>query len=241
VVLGEAVSAADEITVSAALSLKSAFEEIGKTFEDKYPGTRVFFNFAASGTLQKQIEAGAPADVFVSASPKEMDALERSGDILDGTRSDFASNVIVLITAANTQTRLASFNDLRKSEVERIAIGNPAAVPAGAYAEEALRKLGLWDILKARLVYGEHVRQVMDYVARGEASAGMVFLTDAISRHSELKVVAEAPASERKPVLYAIAAIRAARNATGANKFIALVISKEGKLVLRKYGFKVTW
>jgi molybdate transport system substrate-binding protein len=232
-------SAETEITVSAALSLKEPFEEIGRAYEKKHPGSRVVFNFAASGVLQKQIEAGAPAAVFASASSKEMDALNASGLLLETSRADFAGNEVVLITAKNASVQISSFNDLKKSDVQRIAIGNPVSVPAGKYAEETLRTLDLWNNLKAKLVYAENVRQVMDYVARGEVEAGMVFLTDAMGRSKELRVFAEAPASSHKPVVYTIAVIKGAKNEAAARAFISLVMSKEGKDFFRKYGFIV--
>jgi molybdate transport system substrate-binding protein len=227
-----------ELLVSAALSLKAPFEEVGRAYEKKNPGSKVVFNFAASGALQKQIEAGAPTDVFASASPKEMDALNASGLLLAGSRADFAGNAVVLIAARDVPVRISSFNDLKTGDLKRLAIGNPATVPAGKYAEEALKSLGLWDPLKARLVYAEHVRQVMDYVARNEVEAGMVFLTDAIGRN-DLRVVSEAPDSSHKPVVYAIAAIKDTKKEKAARDFIALVISREGRDILKKYGFRV--
>jgi molybdate transport system substrate-binding protein len=233
-------AAGTEITVSAALSLKVPFEEIGRAYEKKHPGSKVAFNFAASGVLQKQIEAGAPVDVFASASPKEIDSLEGSGLIIIGSRADFAGNTIVLITASKAQVGVSSFGDLKKREIERIAIGNPATVPAGKYSEEALKSLGLWEQVKTKVIYAEHVRQVMDYVARSEVDAGMVFITDAISRSGDLKVVAEAQASSHKPVVYAIAVIKGSKHEAEANSFISMVMSKEGKEALRKHGFIIT-
>ncbi len=235
----EEATAGTEITVSAALSLKEPFEEIGRAYEKKHPGSKIVFNFAASGILQKQIEAGAPTAVFASASLKEMDALSASGLLLETSRADFAGNEVVMIAAKNVSVQISSFNDLKKSDVQRIAIGNPVSVPAGKYAEETLRTLDLWSNLKPKLVYAENVRQVMDYVARSEVEAGMVFLTDAMGRSKELRVVAEAPASSHKPVVYTIAVIKGAKNEAAARAFISLVMSKEGKDCLRKYGFTV--
>lgn len=235
----EEAAAGTEITVSAALSLKEPFEEIGRAYEKRHSGSRVVFNFAASGVLQKQIEAGAPTDVFASASSKEMDALNGSGLLIETSRADFAGNNVVLIAAKNASVQISSFNDLKRSDLQRIAIGNPVSVPAGKYAEETLRTLDLWNNLKPKLVYAENVRQVMDYVARGEVDAGMVFLTDALGRSKELRVLAEAPASGHKPVVYTIAVIKGAKNEAAARAFISLVMSKEGKDILRKYGFTV--
>ena len=233
-------STASDITVSAALSLKAPFEEMGRIYERQHKGSRVVFNFGPSGALQKQIEAGAPVDVFASASPKEMDGLEGSGFMIKPTRADFAGNTIVLITASKARVAVSSLGDLKKKEIERIAIGNPATVPAGKYSEEALKNLGLWEHLKMKVIFAEHVRQVMDYVARGEVDAGMVFLTDAVARSSDLKIITEAPASSHKSVVYSIAVIKGSKNEAAAKSFISLVLSKEGKEVLRKHGFKAT-
>lgn len=238
VLFAEEAAAGAEITVSAALSLKAPFEEIGRLYEKK-SGVRVVFNFGPSGMLQKQIENGAPVDAFASASPKEMDSLENNGFIIPATRSDLAGNAMVLITAADAARKIFSFADLRKKEIARIAIGNPASVPAGKYSEEALRSLGLWDAVQSRLIYGEHVKQVMDYVSRGEVDAGMVFLTDAIGKSRELRIIAEAPASSHKPIVYTIAAVRGTQHNMAARNFISLVVSKEGREILKKHGFKV--
>ena len=231
--------AANDLLVSAALSLKAPFEEIGRAYEKKYPGQKVVFNFAASGILLKQIEAGAPTDVFASASPKEMDTLEAAGLIVSGTRNNFAGNSLVLISAANAPVRITSFSDLKMTDLKRIAIGNPASVPAGKYAEETLKAIGLWEPLKTKLVYAENVRQVMDYTVRNEVDAGMVFFTDAIAGGRGLKVVAEAPASSHSPVAYPIAAIRGSRNEAAAKVFIAMVMAKEGRDILLRHGFTV--
>lgn len=235
---GRAVAGA-EITVSAALSLKPSFEEIGRLYERRYPGSAAAFNFGPSGALQKQIESGAPVDVFASASPKEMDALDKSGLIVAGSRRNFAGNSVVLITSS-TDRRLSGFDGLKDSQIKRIAIGNPATVPAGKYAEETLRTIGLWDNIRPKLIYAEHVLQVMDYVSRGEVDAGMVFLTDAVSRSGDVRTVAEAPEAGHSPVVYTIAIIKGAKGEAAAGNFIALVMSKEGRDILKRYGFTVS-
>ena len=160
------------------------------------------------------------------------------GLVLAGSRADFAGNIIVLITAVHGRVRITSFNDLKKMEVQRIALGNPATVPAGMYAYETLKSLGLRDDLGPKLVFGEHVRQVVDYVVRDEVDAGMVFLTDAISGRKGLKIAAEAPASSHKPVVYTAAVIKGAKNEALARDFVSLVTSADGKAVLRKDGFR---
>jgi len=138
--LGETSSAADqkELTVSAAISLKNAFGEAGRLYEEKHEGTRVLFNFGASGSLARQIEAGAPVDVFASAAQLDMDTIERGGFIVPGSRKDFAGNSIVLIVPVDSPLPVTSFGDLVSGKVRRIAVGNFKTVPAGRYAEEVL-------------------------------------------------------------------------------------------------------
>ena len=234
-----AAAAAGELMVSAAASLKAPFEEIAVIFETRHPGMKVANNFAASGLLRSQIDNGAPADVFAAASPKEIDALAKKGKIIAGSRRDFAGNTLVLVTPAGGQGRISSFAGLREKGIGRIAIGNPATVPAGAYTAEVLTSLGLWDAVAGRLVFCAHVRQVADYVARGEVDAGIVFGTDAAARKTELRVAATAPASAHSPVVYTIAAIRGTAAVPAARDFISLVTAEDGKKVLARYGFSV--
>jgi molybdate transport system substrate-binding protein len=226
-----------EITVSAAISLKDAFEEIGKTFMQKHPGTKVVFNFAGSGALARQIEAGAPVDVFASAAEKDMDDLDQKDMIIKRTRKDFARNSLVLIIPAKSAIHPTSLNDLRRREIQRIAIGNPKTVPAGRYAEEGLRHFNLWDAIKDKLIFGENVRQVLDYVARNEVDAGLAYSTDAIVRSREVKVVLKLPEGSHKPVIYPIAVIKGTKEELLSRAFVDFVLSAGGQKVLSKYGF----
>jgi molybdate transport system substrate-binding protein len=229
---------AQEITVSAAISLKEAFTELGKTFEVGQKGSRVQFNFGASGDLVRQIAGGAPVDVFASAGLKEMDELERQGLTAPGSRVNFAGNIVVLAVPATSTVLIGSFSDLLRKEVKKIAIGNPATVPVGRYAEQVLRKLNLWEPLKDKLIFAENVRQVLDYVVRNEVDAGLVYATDAATKSKELKKVLPAPEGSHLPVVYPMAAVKGGKNEGLARAFIALVISDEGKRILGRYGFK---
>ena len=233
---GNGSAAGSEILVSAALSLKAPFEDMGRSFEGK-TGTKVIFNFGASGMLQRQIEGGAPSDIFASASPKEMDSLESGGFLIKGTRSNFAGNTIVLIVPSQSRLRTRSFDDLRKKEIRRIAIGNPASVPAGKYAEEVLKNSVLWETLKDKIVLCENVRQVMDYTARNEVDAGIVFRTDARNSR-DIEIISEAPDQSHKPVLYVIAAINGSGHEMLAKEFISMLLADEGRKILKKYGFR---
>jgi molybdate transport system substrate-binding protein len=229
----------NEITISAAISLKNAFEDIGKAFMERHPGTKVVLNFASSGALARQIEAGAPVDIFASAAQKDMDDLDQKDMIIKGTRKDFARNRVVLIIPAKSTLRPTSFNDLKREEFGRIAIGNPKTVPAGRYAEEGLRYFNLWDVIKDRLIFAENVRQVLDYVARGEVDAGIVYSTDALVRAKEVRIVTEAPGQSHRPIVYPIALVKGSKKETLARKFIAVVTSREGEKILKRHGFRV--
>lgn len=229
---------AGSITVSAAVSLKDAFTEIGEIYKaGKGDGAAVQFNFGASGVLQQQIENGAPVDVFASAGEKQMDALAAKQLIDTGSRSDFARNTLVLIVPEHADVSVASFADLASPTVKKIAVGNPKTVPAGQYAGEALGKMGLTDKVADRLVLAENVRQVLDYVVRGEVEAGIVYSTDAKQAGSKVKIVATADPNTHAPILYPIAAIKASSHSKPAKEFIDLVRSVEGQKVLAKYGF----
>jgi molybdate transport system substrate-binding protein len=224
-----------ELTVSAAVSLKNVFEEIARIFEKKNPGVKVLFNFGASGNLARQVIAGAPVDVFASASSKDMDGIQ--GLILKGTRVDFVKNDLVLIAPLNAKSNISSFAGLGRKEIKKIAIGNPATVPAGQYAVETLKYLNLYDVLRDRLVFGEHVRQVLDYVARDEVDAGIVYLTDVKARKKDARLACAAPEVSHKPVIYPIAVIRQTSHEDPARSFISFVVSPDAQAVFVKYGF----
>lgn len=228
-----------EIIVSAAISLKDVFTDINKIYESKNKNVKVFFNFGASGDLKTQIIGGAPAAVFASAAQKEMEELEKNDKIIKETRVDFAGNEVVLIVPADSSAQITSFTDLQKPEIKKIAIGNPQTVPAGRYADEVLTYYKLKDaITLEKCVFGENVRQVLDYVARKEVDAGIVYATDAKSRARDVKILAVAPAESHKSIVYPIAVIKGAKNEAAAKQFIACVVSPEGVKVLEQYGFK---
>jgi len=229
----------NEITVSAAASLKNAFEDMGKAFETQNKGMKVYLNFASSGDLKKQIEAGAPVDVFASAAQREMDDLERKGGLVAGSRHNFAGNEMVLARPSASTIQLKSFNDLIRQEVKKIGIGNPSSVPAGMYAEQVLKYYGVWETIKDKLIFGESVRQVLDYVARGEVDAGVVFSTDALVRSKDVVVMMKAPEGSHVEVVYPIAVVKNTKNEKVAKGFVDFVMSDNAKRILERYGFKI--
>src|SRR5205085_10189947 len=184
------------------VSMKEAVEEIGRLFAQAHSGVTVRYNLGASGDLQKQIEAGAPVDVFVSAASRQMDEPESKRLIVAATRRAFARNVLVAVAPGDSPLDLTRPTALADPRVTRIAIGNPKTVPVGQYAEEALRALGLWDRVQRKLVYAENVRQVLDYVARGEVEVGFVYSTDATTRAGKVKEVYRPAEDTYHPVIY---------------------------------------
>ncbi|MCL5670084.1 MAG: molybdate ABC transporter substrate-binding protein, partial [Acidobacteria bacterium] len=234
---GRSSSHPKSIVVAAAVSLENAFGEIAQIYTSR-TGTKIDFSFGSSGELERQIEAGAPVDVFASAGAKEMDALQAQGLIVPNSRADFAGNSLVMVVPVDSGLRLASFSDLAEPKVKKIAIGDPKTVPAGLYAQQSLRSLHLWSKLQPRLIFAEDVRQVLDYVMRDEVNAGIVYSTDVPIAHGKVKIAAQAPAGTYGPVLYPIAIVKGCSHPEAAQGFVSLVLSQEGKSILEKYGFQ---
>ena len=236
---GNVPSHPQNIVVAAAVSLENAFGEIARLYSAQ-TGTKVDFSFGGSGELEKQIEAGAPVDVFASAGAKEMDELQAQGLTVAASRTDFAGNILVLVVPADSKLGLASFAQLAEPSVKRIAIGNPKTVPAGLYARQSLRHLHLWSRLHPRLIFAEDVRQALYYVMRDEVNAGIVYSTDVPIAHGKVTIAAQAPDGSYGPVLYPIAIVKGCSHPEAAESFIHLVLSQQGKSILSKYGFRST-
>ncbi len=229
----EAAMASEKIIVSAAASLTDAFKQVGKGFEKSNPGVRVTFNFAASGPLLQQIVMGAPVDVFASADVKTMQRARLKGVIDYPTVVNFAGNKLVLVAPKGTAIR--GLKDLLGGSVKRIAVGKPETVPAGLYTKEALKKYGMWSVLKPKFIYADSVRQVLEYVSRGEVDAGFVYATDAAIVRSKVSVVSDVEG--HKPVVYPIGVVSSTKNRAAALGFIKYLLSDKGRAILARYGF----
>jgi molybdate transport system substrate-binding protein len=225
-----------DLTVSAAISLKDVLNEAAQLYRAERPDTEIHFNLGASGTLQQQIEQGAPVDVFISASENQMDSLESKGLLLAGTRRGLLRNSIVLIVPKG-KTGIASFEDLAKPEVKVISIGEPQTVPAGKYAQEVLTHFHLYDELKPKLVLGKDVRQVLTYVITGNVDAGIVYATDAKTT-GEVSIVATAPEESHAPVIYPIAILKSAKQPDEAKRFLQFLSGAKAQGIFEKYGFQ---
>lgn len=227
--------AANDVMVFAAASLSDALQELA-TIQGKSTGDTVRLNLGASSTLARQIEAGAPADLFFSADEAKMDTLAKAGLIDPATRRSLLSNSLVIIVAADSKLPFRSAQDLTRPEVRRLAIAEPESVPAGIYAREYLRKINLWDKVSARIVPTENVRAALAVVESGDVDAGIVYRTDAlISRR--VRIAWEVPVAEGPRISYPVAVVKGGGNPTGARRFLALLASPQGRAVFAKYGF----
>jgi molybdate transport system substrate-binding protein len=236
--LGDGEAGADEdatVLAAGAISLRDVLREAVAEFEGS-GGTEVRLHTASSGALMRQIESGAPVDVFFSASPVEIDHLEEAGLLESGTRRAFASNRVVVV-AAPGEPLPSRIDELGASRFPRVCLGNPKTVPAGRYARQALVAVGVWDSLESRAIYAENVRQVVEYVARGDVPVGLVYRTDALRFRDRLAVGPVAPESSHAPIRYEAAVIRDARNRVGALRFLRFVASGKGRAILERHGF----
>lgn len=231
-----AAAYAADLIVSAAASLTHAFKDLGPMFEAANPGTKVLFNFGASGALLQQIaKGGAPVDVLVSADEETMDQAQQQGVVQAAQRRDVVSNTLVVIVPTSARNVPKAVSDLAQPGFQRIAIGLPASVPVGRYTKGTLEAAGLWSAIEAKMVGAGTVRQALDYVARAEVDAGFVYATDAALMPDKVKVALTVPT--QTPLRYPAAPIVASANAQMAAKFVAFLRSGQAQSVLAKYGF----
>jgi molybdate transport system substrate-binding protein len=228
------VSAA-EITVHAAASLTDALKEIGPAFE-KQSGDTLRFNFGASSTLVRQIEEGAPGDLFLSADEAKMDGLEKKGLLVPGTRRSLLSNLLVIIAPADARQIPKSAAELTKREYKKIALAEPATVPAGIYTREYLQRLGIWDALKDNLVPTENVRGALAAVEGANVEAGFVYKTDALVSR-KVKIALEISGDEGPKISYPMAVLKSSKDADRAKKFADYLGGPAARETFGKFGF----
>jgi molybdate transport system substrate-binding protein len=241
-----AFAAGNEIVVSAAASLTDVLNGL-KPAAEKAIGVTISFNFGGSGALRKQIEQGAPADVFFSAAASDMEALDKAGLLAPKTKVDLLSNAIVLVGGAPASgaklPEIKATADLEAllAGAKLFAIGNPDAVPAGRYATQALKSLDLYSLVEKKLVLGGTVREVLQFVESGSAPYGVVFLTDAmtVKPESGVKILYQFAAGLSSPVIYPVAVVGASRKADKAAAFIAFLQTPAAREAFKKAGFVV--
>ncbi len=227
------------LLIAAAASLEYSMEdELIPMFEEQNPGITVEGTYDSSGKLQTQIEEGLDADVFFSAATKQMDALAEEGLVEESSVKDLLENKIVLIVLKGQEGNYSKFEDIANAST--VALGDPASVPAGQYAQEALGNLGLWDAVSAKASFGTNVTEVLNWVAEGSADAGVVYATDAATKEDAVSVVAEAPAdSLAEPVIYPVGLVENSTKKDAAEKFMEFLSSDDAAAVFEKYGFTV--
>jgi len=226
---------AADLKVSAAASLTDALKEIAAPYE-KQSGDKLIFNFAASSALARQIQEGAPADVFLSADEAKMDQLEKAGLLAPGTRHPLLSNTLAIVVEKAGNVKIAAAADLAGPAVKKLALGEPSSVPAGVYAKAYLEKLGLWAQVQPKVVPTENVRAALAAVESGNVEAGIVYQTDAVIS-AKVRIAYAVPVAEGPAISYPVAVIRASSQPEAARKFAEYLGSDAAKAVFQKFGF----
>ncbi len=227
---------AEEVVVSAAASLTDAFRDIESAFEAAHPDVDVVLNLASTGVLYRQISQDAPVDVFAAANPKWMARAVADGFTTAAAVVVFARNTLVLAVPAENAAGIRRLDDLSRDKVQRIGIGSPATVPAGAYARKALAAQGIYQGLQPKLIFCEHVRQVLDYLARGELDGGFIYRTDARRAGADVVNVAEVPLAQ--PITYPIAVLTGRAVSDRAQVFVDFVTGAKCAALLAARGFQ---
>ena len=228
---------AADLHVSAAASLSDVLHEIGAVYE-KRSGDTLLFNFGASSTLARQIQEGAPADLFVSADEVKMDQLQQRGLIVKASRRSLLSNTLVIIVPRGSNAKIASAADLAGSGIRRIAVAEPQTVPAGIYAKEYLQKLHVWDRIAEKLIPTDNVRATLAAVESQNAESGIVYKTDALSSKA-VRIAYEVPATEGPQISYPAAVMADSKQQAAAQRFLDYLQSPPAQEIFRKYGFLV--
>lgn len=227
-----------ELLVSAAASLTDVMNELGSAYEEINSDTKLTFTFGGSGSLQAQIEEGAPVDVFMSAAEKQMNALEEKDLILKDTRKTLLINKVVLITPKDNELNLNSFDDILNTDIEKIAIGDPSNVPVGQYSEEIFNNLDMIDSLEPKLILGNDVRTVLTWVETNEVDCGVVYATDAYTS-DKVSIVDEAPDGSHKQVTYPVSVVEGSKEVDESKKFIHFLSTDKAKEIFERYGFSM--
>lgn len=226
-----------ELTISIAASTKGAIDEIVQKFENENPGVKIKINSGGSGALEQQITGGAPVDIFLSASKKNMDNLEEKGYLLDGTRQDLLKNSLVLIGSKDVKEKIKNIEDLKTTE-GKIGLGELNTVPAGKYAKQAFEKLGMWKDIEKKAVYQKDVTAVLTIVDSGELETGVVYSSDALALKNGF-VIQEFASATHDPIIYPLGIIKETKNKEEAEKFVKYLQNETSKQIFEKYGFKL--
>jgi molybdate transport system substrate-binding protein len=224
------------LTVSAAASLQDALNAINPEFRKVQPEITVAYNFGSSGALQRQIEQGAPADVFFSAASKQMDGLAQKGLIAPNSRQNLLTNRLVLVAPNNSSLKITDLAQLKDIPINHFAVGEFRSVPAGQYTQQVLEKLELLPALQSKFVFGNNVRSVLAAVASGNADVGMVYASDA-ALSPQVKVLLTIPQTFHQPIVYPIAIIQRSPHPQAAQRFVDFLTTDTPQTTFAKFGF----
>ncbi len=225
------------LQVSVAVSLRPAVEQALAAYRSQHPSVDVRLNAGGSGVLLQQVLRGAPVDVLISASSEEIDRLIADARALPASRRRIASNRLVVVTPPDLPVP-DRFEDLVRPEFDRVAVGNVRTAPLGRYTREALRALGLWERVRGRLVPAENARQVVEYVARGEVAAGIVYRTDARLLADRVVTGPEVPTHLHAPITYEGIVLASTGKRPASVSFLDWLASEPGQAILSRHGFR---
>lgn len=225
-----------ELNISAAASLKEAMTDIETEYKKVAPSVTLTVNFGASGSLQQQIEQGAPCDIFISAGQSQMKALDDKSLLLENTKKDLVKNDLVLVGPKDTT--LTGLSDLNTDKVKKIAVGEPSSVPAGKYADEVFTKLGIKDAVTPKLVFAKDVKEVLAWSTSGNAEVGFVYKSDALSS-PDAKIIETVADDKHSPITYPVGIIKASKNPDDAKKFEDFLYTDTCKNIFEKYGYGI--
>lgn len=226
-----------ELMVGAAASLEPVLKEIKAVYSEQNPDIKLSFTFAGSGTLEQQIREGAPIDVFLSASQKQVTSLEEDGLIMNNSKVDLLQNELALIVPKDNKTKITGFENVQNATV--IALGDPDSVPVGQYALEVFEHLDNWDEISEKATYGKDVSEVLAWVSAGNADVGVVYMTDALKEDS-VEIVGTAPEGSHSSIIYPAAILAETKLETQAKDFVRFLSSTEAKELFEEYGFRTT-
>lgn len=225
-----------ELLFSAAASLTDVLQEQVKEYNKINPDVTITLTFAGSGTLQSQIENGAPVDIFMPAAEKNMDNLNKGGHMISSSIKNVLKNEVILITYSNNKLEINSFEDLTKEDIKKIGIGDPEYVPVGQYSKDIFESLGIYNDIESKLVLGNDVRTVLNWVVKEEVDCGIVYSTD-LYKIDNVKLISNAPENTHKSVIYPIGILKNSKHQEAAKDFIDFLFTDKAKEIFQAYGF----
>lgn len=225
-----------ELNISAAASLKEVMADLETAYKKSNENVDLVVNYGASGSLQRQIEQGAPCDLFISAGEKQMNNLKDKGLLVDDTLKNLVENELVLVSTKGV--KINNFQELKNDNIKHIAMGEPSSVPAGKYADEVLNNSNIKNDLNSKLVFAKDVKEVLAWVSLGNAEVGFVYLSDALSSDSVEVVKNIDEVSNHSPIVYPVAVIKDSKNVDYAKEFEEFLFTEEAQKIFTKYGYK---